>query len=107
MRSARSEFSKEVKEQAWERCGGVCEGICKQPFAGRRPEYHHLIPAALGGDDTLKNCRVLCPPCHRFATKTESLPLVNKAKAVEEKRKGLRRSKYQWPNRGWGKGRSG
>jgi 5-methylcytosine-specific restriction enzyme A len=99
VRSSRAEFPKAVREEAWVRCGGRCEGICKEAFAGRVPEYHHLIPASLGGPNTLLNCRVLCPKCHKFATKSETQPLVSKAKRLEEKRAGIRRSKYQWRSR--------
>lgn len=104
MRSVRAEFSKAVKEAAWARAKGRCEH-CSCGFGGRRPEYQHVIPAALGGPATLDNCLCLCPPCHRYITKTEDLPRIVKAKALEEKRAGLRRSKAQWPKPkrvGWG-----
>lgn len=97
MKSARSEFSKPTKEQGWERCKERCED-CGQPFGGRRPEYHHIIAAALGGSNELTNLLVICPPCHRIRTKVENVPIF-RAKRIEEKRIGVRRSKYQWPKR--------
>lgn len=105
MRSTRAEFSKATREEAWARCfdkqadDGRCEGLCKELFAGRVPEYHHLIPAALGGDNSLTNCAVLCKKCHKHATKEETAPMVSRAKRIEEKRAGLRKPKYQWPKR--------
>lgn len=101
MRTVRAEFSKKTCEQAWERANGNCE-YCNQPFDGRRPEYHHHIPAALGGGNVLSNARCICPPCHRWVTRVEDVPQITKAKAVEEKRAGLRRSKFQWPKRKFG-----
>lgn len=116
MKSSRAEFSKATKEAAWKRCHFIekqldywphvafkpgCE-VCKQPLAGRQPEYdHHPIPAALDGPATLENCRVLCPPCHRQLTKSETTPMVSKAKRIEEKRAGLRRSKHKIQSRGF------
>jgi 5-methylcytosine-specific restriction endonuclease McrA len=103
MRSVRAEFPKKVREQGWERCydkeedDGRCED-CGQLFAKRTPEYHHIIAAALGGLGILDNLLVLCPPCHRIRTKVENVPIF-KAKATEEKRKGIRRSSYQWSKR--------
>lgn len=102
MRTDRLEFSKSVKEAAWSRANGNCE-YCHQPFNGRRPEYQHHLPAALGGGNSLENCRCICTPCHRLVTRTEDLPRIVKAKAVEEKRAGLRRSKQKIPSRGFEK----
>jgi 5-methylcytosine-specific restriction endonuclease McrA len=96
VRTARAEFTKKTMEQAWERANGNCE-YCHLPFDGRRPEYHHHISAALGGGNSLENCRCICVRCHREVTKTEDLPRIVKAKALEEKRAGLRRSKTRWP----------
>src|SRR5689334_15021397 len=89
MRTTRAEFSKRTCEQAWERANGNCE-YCGTPFAGRRPDYHHHIPAALGGGNSLENCRCICGPCHRNVTAVEDLPRITKAKSIEEKRAGLR-----------------
>lgn len=100
MRSERAEFPKSVKETIWLRANGCCE-LCHQPFGQRRPHYdHHPIAAALGGPGTADNGRALCPPCHRQVTKEEDLPRITKAKAIEEKRAGLRRPKQKF---GWRK----
>lgn len=100
MRSARQEFPKSVKEQAWERCGGCCEDVaCQGAQILDGAHYDHIIPAALGGEGTLENCQVLCAWHHRRKTKAEDMPRISKAKRILEKRAGLRRRKYQWPKR--------
>jgi hypothetical protein len=74
------------------------EGVCKQLFGDRTPEYHHILAAALGGDNSLSNLLVICPPCHRAFTKVENKPIF-RAKRIEEKRKGWRVKRSQWPKR--------
>jgi 5-methylcytosine-specific restriction protein A len=108
MRTIRAEFTKKTCEQALDRCFDAkeddwrCE-YCSQLFAKRRPEFHHHIPAALGGSNSLWNCRVICPPCHRIVTKLEDLPTITKMKAVLEKRAGLRRPKQKIQSAGFRK----
>src|SRR5215475_632558 len=94
----RAEFSKQTKHEAWLRAAGRCEE-CKQEFGERRPEYDHIIAAAMGGDNTLGNCKCLCPKCHRTKTSLQDIPCIAKSNRVREKRTGIRRSKYQWPKR--------
>ena len=99
MASARSEFTKQTKLEAWQRCDGGqgprCDG-CGQLFGERRPEYDHKKSAAMGGDNSLENCQVLCPKCHRAKTLIEDMPNIWKSNAIREKRAGLRRSRLQW-----------
>lgn len=107
MRTDRQEFTRETKEAAWTRAHERCE-LCCQPLGQRRPEYHHRTPAALGGDNSLRNCVVLCPPCHRIITRTEDMPRITKAKRVERKRANLVPRKPSWGRqRGFGSRRSG
>jgi 5-methylcytosine-specific restriction protein A len=105
MRTERQEFSKATKEAAWARAAGHCE-YCSQPFGQRRPTYQHHLPCGLGGNNSLENCRCICPPCDRLVTSTEDLPRIVKAKALEEKRAGLRRSKAKWPKQKFNKWRA-
>jgi hypothetical protein len=99
VRSFRQEFPKSVKEQAYERSGGKCEH-CYQAFDGRVPHYdHYPIAAALGGPGTLSNCRVLCIKCHRHITANVDAPRIAESKRIEEKRKGIRGRKWNWPKR--------
>lgn len=64
----RDEFTRSVKLAAWDREDGKCEGCGRRIFPGDGPEYDHRIPAAQGGKATLKNCQVLCSPCHKLKT---------------------------------------
>ena len=98
MRTERSEFDKKTRELAWDRANGHCE-ICTAPFAGRRPDYHHLIPAALGGDNSLSNCRVICSSCHREVTQREDMPRIVKAKRIYEEAANLRAPKRKIASR--------
>ncbi len=100
VKSPRSEFSKSVRDAAWYRCEDRCD-ICKQEFAGRRPEYHHHLEAALGGSNDLENCQVLCPTCHRYITTATSIPRTSKVRRILEKRAGLRRPKQKIQSRGF------
>ena len=88
-RAKRQEFSKRTKLEAWTRAQGRCECGCGLKIIGR-PEYHHRIEAAVGGDANLENCQVLDPKCHRRITSEETVPAVTRAKRLEEKRLGLR-----------------
>ena len=103
MASARSEFTKQTKREGWQRCHDS-EGVprcerCGQPFQGRRPEYDHIKMCELGGDNSLENCEVLCPKCHREKTSMEDMPMIWKSNRIVEKRAGLRRSHFRWPRR--------
>ncbi|MGP8163455.1 MAG: HNH endonuclease [Acidimicrobiales bacterium] len=72
-------FSEETKRKARARAGGFCEcrrkghghvlGRCVSPLFLTSVEFHHKTAADRGGGDTLSNCEVLCPSCHR---KTDS-----------------------------------
>ena len=104
MKSMRIEFSKVTKLQAWRRCHDEygmprCEadweGSCgHQPFSDRRPQYDHDKPCAMGGNNSLFNCRVLCPKCHRAKTSTDDMPVIWKSTRVREKRGDLRRKGF-------------
>ncbi|MGJ7912628.1 HNH endonuclease [Neobacillus sp. LXY-1] len=63
----------DVVAEVLERANGVCE-FCgnNAPFfraSNGTPylEVHHVIPLALGGEDTIENAVALCPNCHREA----------------------------------------
>lgn len=72
------EFTGKIKDAAAKRADGKCEK-CGLPFNGRRPEYDHILPAALGGKPELANCMVLCEPCHKAKTAKEDVPRIRKA----------------------------
>ena len=87
--SKRMEFSRKTKAQAFERCGGNCEG-CGARLKTGEAEYDHTIPCALGGDNSLSNCQVLCIPCHRGENgKTANdIRVIRKADRSRDKQNG-------------------
>lgn len=96
----RREFSVAVKKLAKERAGDSCEG-CGVPFAGRRPEYDHDKEDTFGGEPTLDNCTVLCPPCHRAKTSSRQR-VIAKSNRVRNKSAGITRMKRKIPSRKFG-----
>ena len=75
---ARREFSQKVRTLAFERANGWCEECGAKLFPGGY-QYDHVLPAALGGDRTLDNCKVICLPCHGLKTTKEDRPKIHKA----------------------------
>jgi 5-methylcytosine-specific restriction enzyme A len=86
----RREFPAKIKEAAYERAQGRCEE-CRAGFAGRVPEYDHILPDWLRGEPTLENCKVLCSKCHRLKTSGSDVPRIAKTKRTKRKAIGA------WP----------
>lgn len=63
-RGKRSEFPKKVKDEVFEKNGGLCE-IC-----GHRPisDFHHVKNRSQGGRGVITNCSGLCHGCHHVVT---------------------------------------
>jgi hypothetical protein len=88
----RLEFSEKTKTAAWERCGGVCECGCLKPIY-TRAQYHHILPAGIGGLNDLQNCMVMRETCHAKITHGGGLDgnkAVKKSIRIAAKRMGLR-----------------
>lgn len=85
----RKEFTAKTKLLAFERCGGFCEK-CKGSFNGKKPEYDHILPDALGGDNSLVNCQVLCKVCHTAKTTKQDVPAISKTKRLSLSVKGIK-----------------
>lgn len=78
----RQEFSPTTKRKRWDHAGGICESPnCDTRLDQYKRNYHydHLLPCALGGDNSFANCRVICTDCHRTKTGTEDVPRIRKA----------------------------
>lgn len=77
---SRAEFSNTTRRKAFDRAKGLCEQ-CGLDFAktGKKPEYDHRLPCALGGRNDLPNCVVLCAHCHGVKTTKEDVPRIRKA----------------------------
>ena len=88
----RTEFTKKTKAAAFLRCGGLCEA-CQLKIIGT-PEYDHILPDALSGDNSLENCRVLCSKCHdkkSYGKEIASNSSIARATRLAEKHVGLRK----------------
>lgn len=98
----RQEFTKPTMRQAWERSGERCEGLlssgerCGAVLTRGKYHFDHIIPAALGGNNDLCNCAVLCIPCHKDKTERRDVPIIAKAKRVSDRHLGIRK-KSQFP----------
>lgn len=91
---SRAEFSKLTKAAAFHRCGGVCECGCLQKImVGDSVEYDHKLPASLGGDNSVENCRVTIKKHHAKKTHGKEIDgnsSIARATRLAEKRLGLR-----------------
>ena len=96
----RVEFSAKTRDQAFARAGGKCQ-ICGLLFGGKKPEYDHILPAALGGDATLANCAVICGPCHRAKTAKDDVPKIRKADRQRKAHVGAELPKAPIQSRGF------
>lgn len=89
---SRREFSTKTKVLAFDRCGGLCEGCGAPLSAAGGIEYDHVLAAALGGDNTLENCQVLCGKvCHKQKTHTEDRPMISKSNRIRAKWRGAKK----------------
>ena len=98
----RREFSPKTKVAAFERAAGICECGCGRKFGNHpkeRPVYDHIVPDALGGDNTLENCAAIRADCHAVRTngRDGDIAKVAKAKRGERQRMGVERQKNPLP----------
>lgn len=93
----RTEFTKPVRREAYERSEGLCEGIqasgerCCANLKHKRYHFDHVIPDAIGGDNSLQNCAVLCVDCHGEKTTKIDIPVIAKSKRNYDKYRGIRK----------------
>lgn len=89
----RAEFSTRTKLKAWTRatgpdgkqrcecdeCGGLdnTQGLL---ICMRGPNYDHDLPCAMGGDNSLENCRCLSWACHQRKTTEVDVPRITKTR---------------------------
>ena len=94
---SRLEFSRSTRRDALKRSGLLCEAVgaayghepehrCNADL-GKGVEFDHELPAELGGDNSLDNCRAVCLPCHRFKT-TGDIRRIRKADRQRDKHDG-------------------
>lgn len=110
--SNRKDFSTKTRKQALVRSGMRCEAVGEWYGlpAGMRctadlaygVEYDHYILDANSKDNSLENCRAVCPRCHGWKTANRDTPLA--AKTVRQKFMGMKtRSKQKIHSAGFAK----
>ena len=107
--SSRLEFTKQTKQAAFKRSGGVCE--CGRVPMLRRPEgcgvklidngsfFEHVTQAAIKDDASIENCACLVRTCWREKTYRIDLPVVAKSNRVRNKARGIRKPSRMFGSR--------
>ena len=92
----RRPFTRTTMQAAWDRAGGRCEGkdCGRKIFPGDGPEYDHIIADEHGGDNSRKNCQVLCVNCHKPKTRADMAITVRGRKARAQH---IGANKPRWP----------
>lgn len=95
---ARNEFTAKTRKAALKRSIGICEAVgdwyglpASQRCANLLSygvEYDHLILDANSKDNSLENCRAVCPKCHDHKTRTRDIPTA--AKTVAQSLMGMK-----------------
>lgn len=87
---ARREFTTKTRKAALKRSGLICEAVgawyglpdgqrCMANL-GEGVEYDHFILDANSKDNSLENCRAVCPKCHRWKTSNIDVPTAAETK---------------------------
>ena len=93
----RQEFKTQTKREAFERSEGLCEGLrssgerCNANLKHKPYHFDHVIPDAIGGDNSLQNCAVLCTDCHLEKTTKRDVPIIAKSKRISDKHLGIKK----------------
>lgn len=111
----RLEFTKKTKQEALRRSEGKCEAsgpfynrpwddACNADLA-KGVQFDHFILASEGGDNSIDNCRAVCPSCHSWKTRKIDTPKAAKIKRIARKNGPieLRRKTKTIPSRQWPK----
>lgn len=85
----RTEFSQKTKAEAALRAKGKCKCTARL-FVGNI-FYDHIVPDAMGGDNSLGNCQVLCRACHDNKTRKHDVPDIAKAKRRFRNANGIKK----------------
>ena len=94
----RHEFSTKTRKEALKRSGKRCEAAgswyglpegmrCSNDLS-LGVQYDHLILDANSKDNSLENCRAVCPKCHAWKTANRDTPLA--AKTVRQSFMGMK-----------------
>lgn len=94
----RNEFPSKTRKLALKRSGLICEALgywyglpegqrCTRNL-GDGVQYDHLILDANSKDNSLDNCRAVCPKCHAWKTANRDTPTA--AKTVRQQLMGMK-----------------
>jgi len=109
---ARREFTTATRKAALKRSGKRCEAVgawyglpegqrCTADLS-LGVEYDHYILDANSKDNSLENCRAVCPKCHAWKTRHRDIPTA--AKTVRQQFMGLKtKVKTKIQSRGFAK----
>lgn len=96
----RVEFTKPTKRAALKRSGGLCEASGPRYGLpeGRRCNatlskgiiFDHDDPDANSHDNSLDNCRCICPACNRYKTDKVDIPMIAKTVRQRDKHDGIK-----------------
>ena len=91
--NSRAAFSDKTKLDEWQSAGGKCRDCKVKLRPGMPREYHHIIPANVGGGHELANCWLLCVPCHGVRTTKTDTPQAARTKRIEKAAAGITKPK--------------
>ncbi|WP_246263707.1 HNH endonuclease [Chelativorans multitrophicus] len=109
---ARKEFTTKTRKEALKRSGKRCEAVgdwyglpegqrCTADLS-LGVEYDHYILDANSKDNSLENCRAVCPRCHGWKTRNRDTPTA--AKTVRQQFMGMKtRAKVKIQSQGFAK----
>jgi 5-methylcytosine-specific restriction endonuclease McrA len=95
--STRAEFSDKTKLAEWQAAGGKCRDCSVKLRPGMPREYHHIIPANVGGGNESANCLLLCKPCHSKRTTTTDTPQAARTKRLQKQNAGIKKKRKGKP----------
>ncbi len=107
----RANFTKKTKRESLTRSGGLCEaegnfyGLmenrrCNAPLA-HGVEFDHFDQDANSKDNSLANCRAVCPKCHDWKTRNVDTPKAAKTVRQQDRARGVVKPKGQITSRGF------
>lgn len=87
----RRHISAKERMEIFTRCGGICH-ICGEKIDGTYDAWdvEHVIPIAMGGEDSGDNLAPAHDKCHRAKTR-QDMGHIAKAKRMQQRASGIRR----------------
>lgn len=95
MLDKRQNFTTKTKKLEWEDARHCCRACFASVADYRYGEYDHIIPASVGGDNSLKNCKLLCRPCHARKTKRDRKEIDKTRRIIKARLEP--KAKVTWP----------